>query len=80
MVAALDWQANEALRCGGCGLPLDETINPAEAAAWVAEPVVCNGCSARERKASSMNDGDKRMPAGTKFRLRNRASEEVTRG
>jgi hypothetical protein len=68
--AALDYQHERSLICA-CGHPIDETTNPDDARAWIAEPVVCNACAARERRSSS----EKATPPGTKYRTRNRAKD-----
>lgn len=47
--AALNWQAEQAAKCSGCGLPADETMDPANADAYDARLVACHACAARER-------------------------------
>lgn len=45
----------------------------AEPNQWTAEPVVCKGCEARERKEKADSEGDKRHP-GTRYRVINRGA------
>jgi hypothetical protein len=54
---------------------LDESTDPEKAAnAYLAEPVVCNACAARERKANALTeDGKKPLAPGTKFRVRDQS-------
>lgn len=54
------WQAEEAARCDGCGLPRDETMHPDNEFHFTARGLVCFACEARERRARSFS-GD---PAG----------------
>ena len=48
-IAALAWQAEQALRCAGCGHPLDETMSPEAEGAWRARALRCHACAARAR-------------------------------
>jgi len=48
--AALAWADDEALRCPGCGLHRDETMQPGGEHLFDAEPVVCHGCAERDRR------------------------------
>lgn len=68
---ALEWQREQSLLCS-CGHPIDETTVADEAPAWIAEPIVCNACAARERRSKADNDGESRPAPGTKYRTRNR--------
>jgi hypothetical protein len=59
--------------CSGCGQPADETLDDEIRAAWVAEPVVCWSCAAKERVLKRATSQGRDLPPGTKFRTVNRA-------
>lgn len=69
--AALDWQAEQARRCSGCGQSLDETLRPGDFDKWNAEiSGHCDGCRALHRAqavASGSDDLDEH--AGARFRI-----------
>lgn len=56
---ALVWQSEVSLVCSGCGLPSDETTDPANEGAYSVHKIVCHACAARDRKAadSTTNHG-----------------------
>lgn len=47
------WQADEAGRCQGCGLPVAETFDPANQGTYVAHWLQCHACAARDEKAAA---------------------------
>ena len=47
----------EADECPGCGHPRDESMDPANEFAYLAEPVRCHACAARDR-AAKRDSGD----------------------
>lgn len=56
-----DWAEADDLErvgaCEGCGMPLDETTDPANEGAYVAaEPVKCHGCAPVTRKRDTIED------------------------
>lgn len=54
--AAADLDAQAGL-CPGCGLPLEETTDPASEGAYVAlEPLKCHGCAPLTMKKRSIED------------------------
>lgn len=69
--AALDWQAQQARRCSGCGQSLDETMGPGTDDTWNA--VVsghCDGCRALHRVASIEAGRDELDPTvGARYRM-----------
>lgn len=50
---ALEWQAEADLICGGCGHPIDESMDPDNEDAYVAHVNVCAACAAKERKQAA---------------------------
>jgi hypothetical protein len=68
LAAVLEWQAEQDLLCGGCRMPVTETMDPAadEDSRYVAEPVVCHACAARDRgERHYMKNSD--HPDGVRF-------------
>lgn len=58
-VKALAWQAEQNARCGGCGHPLDESMDPDnEEGVYEVRHSVCHACAARER-AIEKHEGSK---------------------
>jgi hypothetical protein len=47
----------EADRCPGCQHPRSESMDPAHEFDWVADPVRCHACAARDRAARVGGDG-----------------------
>lgn len=68
MQDALLWQHEEALKCSGCGLPVDETTKPGRDMEYDAEPVACHACAAKDRAARAFHErkGD---TAGLRWRI-----------
>jgi hypothetical protein len=54
---ALAWQAEQASLCGGCGLPLAETTDPANEYAYETEALRCFACRAKHRLADDFKGG-----------------------
>lgn len=52
---ALAWQAEQEARCGGCGLPCDESMAPSAENAYVARPVRCHACTVRAGAAAAFS-------------------------
>ena len=48
----------ESERCGGCGHPRAETFAPESEGQWVAEPLRCHSCAARDRETRDAKDMD----------------------
>lgn len=46
----------EADRCGGCGQPRSESMDPANEYAYRADPLRCFSCAARERESRSRGE------------------------
>lgn len=61
MAWALAWQAEQDVKCSGCGLPRDETMaDGADRLHWQVHGRVCAACEAREvevTKAESLPKG-----------------------
>ncbi len=55
--AALVWQTEDALRCGGCGGPTDETMATGADDNYDAEIVVCHRCAAGDRAERAFGEG-----------------------
>ena len=55
--AALEWMEYERQLCGGCGMPRDESFDPANDDHYDAEPFTCHACAARDRKAWNREQG-----------------------
>ena len=72
MADALLWAREDALRCSGCGLPVDETTQPGRDNAYEAVPVACHACAARDRADAAWREqkGDR---AGLGWRITERA-------
>lgn len=66
MRAALEWQAEQAMMCGGCGRPTDETMDPERADAYDARVVVCHACAAADRAEKAFRSQDNPDLAGLK--------------
>lgn len=47
----------EAIACGGCGKPLDETTGPDQQGEWEAEQIICWSCVAKEHAAKAWAEG-----------------------
>ena len=47
----MEWADWKASLCVGCGLPRDETFDPATDDSYDVEVFQCHACAARERKA-----------------------------
>ena len=60
MADALLWQREDAMRCSGCGHPIDESTAPGRDNHYDAEPIVCHPCATRDRaqRAWSEKKGD----------------------
>lgn len=77
VAAALAWQAEDALRCGGCGFPRDLTFDEAAYQRFLAEPLVCHACGSRDRGQRAWSDA-KGDPDGLYWQILDR--ELMTRG
>lgn len=44
---ALEWQAEQAITCSGCGQPRDESTRPEARGLYDVHTLVCAGCEAR---------------------------------
>lgn len=77
--AALEWAAEQARTCAGCGQNLEETTGPGAFDTWNAEIAGhCDGCRARARKEAELSGSDDLDPhAGVRLRL---WKDEVTDG
>lgn len=69
MADHLGWQAEQALRCSGCGGFVDETMDPANAEAYDAEMVVCHRCAAGDRTERAFMQQKNPDTAGLKRRI-----------
>lgn len=69
MEAALEWQAEQAVKCGGCGRPTDETTDPANQDAYDARIVACHACAARDRTQRAFLQQDDVDVAGLKAQI-----------
>jgi hypothetical protein len=58
---ALAWQHEVAMTCGGCGHPLDETSEAANARAYIAESITCQACAVMEWRREA---GQEENPSG----------------
>jgi hypothetical protein len=56
---ALEWQAENRLRCGGCGHPLDESADPKNMRHYQAEEMTCFGCMVTELRRKALSDQDR---------------------
>lgn len=73
--AALAWQAEQALKCPGCGHWLDETTSE-DGSDWEPHVVRCRACEARDlRREDDQREFQGRGTAGLLYTAR-----EVTRG
>ena len=57
----------ESERCSGCGHPRVDTFAPESEGLWVAEPLRCHSCAARDREA---RDTDRMDTAGLHWTTR----------
>jgi len=69
--AALEWQAEQARLCSGCGHSLDETMGPDQFDKWNAEKTgACDACRAIDRAARILAGNDNLDPTtGVRFRV-----------
>lgn len=75
-VAALEWHADDAYRCDGCGLDTRETVGPDNEDKWNAElSGHCDGCRAAERARADL-DGNRHPDQNAGARLRFWRDEE----
>lgn len=74
--AALAWQAEEQLKCPGCGLPRDETMVDEDAAPfYVVEEVTCHACATRDLVSDAAQQDARKaghLRAGRYFTVRER--------
>lgn len=70
MLAALEWQAEQAGKCSGCGQNLDGTTGKANFDKWNAEAITCDACRAISRTAHVAAGRDDLDPlAGKRYRV-----------
>lgn len=75
--AALEWQAEQAGKCSGCGQNLDDTTGEVNFDKWNAEGITCDACRAISRTAHTAAGRDDLDPlAGKRYRVW-RDKEEV---
>lgn len=55
---ALALQEDEDATCGGCGRPIDECMDPANAEAYMVTRPVCFACRAREHVQKATHEGN----------------------
>jgi hypothetical protein len=69
--AALEWQADQAQKCSGCGHRLNETMGPGTEDKWNAEVSGhCDACRALHRAASIAAGRDELDPTvGARYRM-----------
>lgn len=80
MLAALEWQAEQARLCSGCGHNLDDTMGPANSDKWNAEIAgACDACKAIDR-AARIAAGVDDLDANAGVRYRTWRDEEDTDG
>jgi hypothetical protein len=60
----LAWQAEQQLKCPGCGLSREDTMAVEADDAYAAEPIRCHACAARDRASKSFAQGGEGMAAG----------------
>jgi hypothetical protein len=70
-IAALEWQADQARTCSGCGQNLEETTGPGTFDKWNAElSGHCDGCRALHREAMVVAGRDELDPSvGARYRV-----------
>lgn len=65
---ALEWQAEQRTKCRGCGNPLDETSDPANARLYAAEEIHCQACAVLTWRRNAISEAareDSDAHAGT---------------
>jgi hypothetical protein len=65
---ALEWQAEQRLRCPGCGQPRDESVGKHADEAYEATARTCHGCAALDQ-AQTKAEQDKVERAGLHYEL-----------
>ena len=65
---ALEWQAEQRLRCPGCGQPRDESVGIHADEAYEAKARTCHGCAALDQ-AQRKAETDKLDRAGLHFEV-----------
>lgn len=65
---ALEWQAEQRLRCPGCGQPRDESVGKHGFEAYEAKARTCHGCAALD-EAQTKADRENLDRAGLHFEL-----------
>lgn len=68
MAAALAFEDDKALRCGGCGHHVDESMAMGADQFYDSEPIVCHACAARDMAIDRFRKDNGEM-AGTKWRV-----------
>jgi hypothetical protein len=66
----LYWQAQDALKCSGCGGFTDETMQPGRDDDYAAELVVCHKCAAGNRADRQFRSDPHAVTDGLKVRVR----------
>jgi len=61
MELALAWQADEKLRCKGCGHYLDESLDEGNLRAWEAQEVTCGGCMVMDIRRDTLAQQERDM-------------------
>jgi len=69
LAAALAFEDDKAARCSGCGNYRDECMADGADLEWVAEPVACHACAARDRAAAAFQKEAKGETPGIFYRL-----------
>lgn len=56
--AVFEWMEVEALKCPGCGMSRDETMNKEAQGHFVSKPMRCHACAERDRKQAEFTKQD----------------------
>jgi hypothetical protein len=59
---ALEWQAEQRSKCGGCGNPLDETSDPANVRLYEAQEIHCQACAVLTWRRNALSEATQENP------------------
>lgn len=66
--AVFEWMEAEALKCPGCGMSRDETMNKDAQGQFKSRALRCHACAERDRKQTDWSK-DEHDPAGMLFTI-----------
>jgi uncharacterized cysteine cluster protein YcgN (CxxCxxCC family) len=56
--AVLIQQREQASLCSGCGLPIDETMDPENEGTYIARAFACHACAAKDKQEKKFTSGN----------------------